>query len=250
MVPDLFRAQPVMGSYWTLEYELAFYALCLVAFKAGLLDRQYFAAFAVSLFLGAYVAGFAALVVLDSQRYGDLGVMSLNLGCLFLGALWRRFLDGRLDAFEKLVLAGALALFFFVTPAACAYAVLARGSDNPFFIQFPVSYGVGVALFVAMTSVLKVRWRPLAWIGVVSYSLYLLHPVVTYAMRYAFERGGPGATLPVGVQMIIAAILATGLAALAFQLVERPAIAYSHRITSRDRARAPQESVAAARAAP
>jgi peptidoglycan/LPS O-acetylase OafA/YrhL len=250
MVPDLFRAQAVMGSYWTLEYELAFYGLCLLAFKAGLLDRRYFAAFAVSLFLGAYVAGFAALVLLDAQRYGDLGVMSLNLGCLFLGALWRRALDGRLDRFEKLVLAGALSLFFVVTPAACAYAVLGHGSDNPFFVQFPVSYGVGVALFIAMTSVAKIRWRPLAWIGTVSYSLYLLHPVATYAMRYAFERGGPGAALPVGVQMLIAAALSTALAALAFHLVERPAIAYSHRITGRDRARAPPEGEAAAHAAP
>jgi peptidoglycan/LPS O-acetylase OafA/YrhL len=248
MVPDIFRAQPVMGSYWTLEYELAFYGLCLLAFKAGLLDRRYFAAFATALFLGAYVAGFAGLVVLDAQRYGDLGVMSLNLGCLFLGALWRRLLDARLNDFEKLVLVGALALFFIVTPAACAYAVLGHGSDNPFFVQFPVSYGVGVALFIAMTSTAKVRWRPLAWTGQVSYSLYLLHPVVTYGMRYAFERHAPGSALPVGVQMLIAAALSIALAALAFQLVERPAIACGRRITGRPRA--PAAGEAAAHAAP
>lgn len=248
MVPDLFGARLVMGSYWTLEYELAFYALCFVAFKAGLLDRRYFGAVAVALFLGVYVAGFAGLVVLDEQRYADIGVMSLNFGCLFLGALWRRFLDGRLDVFEKLVLAGALALFWIVTPAACAYAVFGHGSDNPFYVQFPVSYGVGVALFIAMTSVLKVRWRALAWVGTVSYSLYLLHPVVTYGMRYVFERGAPGAGLPTGVLMLIAAALSIALAAVAFYAIERPAIAYSHRVTSR--LRAGRGGEAAAHAAP
>jgi peptidoglycan/LPS O-acetylase OafA/YrhL len=50
--------------------------------------------------------------------------------------------------------------------------------------------------------------------------------------------------------MLIAAALSTALAALAFHLVERPAIAYSHRITGRDRARAPPEGEAAAHAAP
>jgi len=250
MVPDLLHAQPVMGSYWTLEYELAFYALCLVAFKAGLLDRRYFAALATAAFLGAYVAGFAALVVLDSQRYGDLGVVSLNLGCLFLGALWRRSLDGRLDLIEKVVLAGALALFWIVTPAACAYALYGHGSDNPFFVQFPVSYAVGVALFIAMTSFAKVTWRPLVWVGLVSYSLYLLHPVATYGMRFVFDHHGPGAGLPVGVQMLLAAALSTALAAAAFYAVERPAINFSHRITGRARKPVPGAAAFASAADP
>jgi peptidoglycan/LPS O-acetylase OafA/YrhL len=44
MIPARFGARPVMGSYWTLEYELGFYVLCLALFKAGLLDRRYAAA--------------------------------------------------------------------------------------------------------------------------------------------------------------------------------------------------------------
>jgi peptidoglycan/LPS O-acetylase OafA/YrhL len=246
MVPDLFRAQPVMGSYWTLEYELAFYGLCLLFFQAGLLDRRYLAALATAGFLGVYVAGFAGLVVTGRQHFADLGVISLNFGCLFLGALWRRAQDGRLNRVEKAVLAGALALCWVVTPAACAYARYGHGSDNPFFVQFPVSYGVGVALFVAMTSFAKVRWRPLAWVGLVSYSLYLLHPVVTYGMRFVFDHHGPGAGLPVAVQMLAAAGLSIALAAAAFYGVERPAIAFSHRITGRPRDRAPAGAALAA----
>jgi peptidoglycan/LPS O-acetylase OafA/YrhL len=250
MVPDLIGAQPVMGSYWTLEYELAFYGLCLLAFKTGLLDRRYLAAGVTAGLLGAYAVGFAAMVVTGRQHYADLGVISLNFSCLFLGALWRRALDGRLDLIEKLAVAAALALFWIVTPAACAYAIYGHGSDNPFYVQFPVSYGAGVALFIALTSFAKVRWRPLAWIGAVSYSLYLLHPVATYTMRYAFERHAPGTGLPVGTQMLIAVALSTALAAAAFYGLERPAIAWGRRFTDRPRDRAAAGATADAHAAP
>jgi peptidoglycan/LPS O-acetylase OafA/YrhL len=234
MVPDLFRVTHVIGLYWTLEYELAFYAMCLLLFKAGLLDRRYVTALATALFMGGYVLGFAALVLLQRQEYADLGTVSLNVGCLFLGALWRRAVDRRLDAFEMLILAGALALLWIVTPALCAAAIYLRDQgDNIFFVAFPTSYAVGVGLFLAMTSFAKVTWRPLAWIGLVSYSLYLLHPVVLYPMWFVFERGGPGAGWPVAVQMLIAAGLSLLLAAAAYYVVERPAIELARRLTGR-----------------
>lgn len=237
MVPGLLKATPVMGSYWTLEYELGFYVLCLALFKAGLLHRRYTAAIAVAGFLWLYLAGFAALVVLHRQAPGDWAEIALNFAALFLGALWRRRLDGRLDRLETLVLGAALALFWVATPLACAYVIFVRGSANPFFVRFPVSYAVGVALFIAMTSVAQVRWRPLAWVGLVSYSLYLLHPVALYAMTYGLQRWAPGAAAPVGVLMLVGAAASIGIAALAFYTVEKPAIALGHRLTRRTEAR-------------
>jgi peptidoglycan/LPS O-acetylase OafA/YrhL len=231
MIPDLLHVRPVLGLYWTLEYELGFYVLCLALFKAGLLHRRYAAAAATTLFLASYLAGFAALVVLHRQQPGDWGLVALNFAILFLGALWRRHLDGRLDRLERLVLAGALAVVLVVTPAACAYAIYGRGSHNGFFVSFPVAYAAGLALFIAMTSFARVRWRPLAWVGLISYSLYLLHPVVLYVMTYEIRARGPGAGLPVGVQMAIAAALSILLAAAAFYLVEKPAIDLGHRLT-------------------
>ena len=239
MIPDLLKAKPVMGSYWTLEYELGFYVLCLALFKAGVLHRRYTAAVATGVFLSLYVAGFAALVVLHRQAPGDWGEVALNFGALFLGALWRRRLDGQLGRSENLVLAAALAVFWVATPVACAYAIFGLGSSNAFFVRFPVSYAAGVALFLAMTSIVKVRWRPLAWVGLVSYSLYLLHPVALYAMTYGLRRWGPGAALPVGVLMLIGAALSIALAALAFYAVEKPAIELGHRLTRRSRAPQP-----------
>jgi peptidoglycan/LPS O-acetylase OafA/YrhL len=226
MIPDLFGARPVMASYWTLEYELAFYGLCLVLFKSGVLHARWTAAVSTAVCLALFMLGFALLVVLHRQRFGDLGTIALNFGCLFLGALWRRHLDGQLVGLERLILVGALAVVWVFTPAACAYAIFGRGSDNPFYVTFPVCYAAGVAVFVAMTSFAKVRWRPLAWVGLVSYSLYLLHPVVIYVMRFVFDHHGPGTGWPVGLQMLLAAALS-----IAFYLVERPSIDLGHRLT-------------------
>jgi peptidoglycan/LPS O-acetylase OafA/YrhL len=231
MIPELFGARPVMASYWTLEYELAFYGACLVLFKSGVLHARWTAAIATSVFLILFMLGFALLLIMHSQRFADLGTVALNFACLFVGAVWRRQIDGQLQGLERLALAGALAVFWVFTPAACAYAIFGHGSDNPFYVTFPASYAAGIAVFVAMTSFAKVRWRPLAWVGLVSYSLYLLHPVVIYVMRFIFDRHGPGADWPVGLQMLLAAALSIALAAAAFYLVERPGIVLARRFT-------------------
>jgi peptidoglycan/LPS O-acetylase OafA/YrhL len=223
----------VLGLYWTLEYELAFYALCFLLLKAGWLNRRGVMAGGVIVFLGGFVAGFAALVVLHRQLPGDLGVVSLNMGALFVGALWRQQVDGELKGLERLVLIGALGLIFAGIPLACAYAILIRHSAQPFFIQFPISYAAGFGIFLAMTSVAKVRWRGLAWLGLISYSLYLLHPVAIYGMTDAFAHGAPGAHWPVWAQMLVAAVISVALAAGAFHLIERPAIEIGRRLAAR-----------------
>jgi peptidoglycan/LPS O-acetylase OafA/YrhL len=94
-----------------------------------------------------------------------------------------------------------------------------------------------------MTSFAKIRWRPLAWIGLVSYSLYLLHPVVIYVMRFNFDHHGPGAGWPVGLQMLLAAGLSITLAAAAFYLVERPGIELARRLTRTQPAARPRRRI-------
>jgi peptidoglycan/LPS O-acetylase OafA/YrhL len=68
---------------------------------------------------------------------------------------------------------------------------------------------------------------PLRWLGKISYSLYLIHFVVLFAVLYAFR---PEVTL---LRLVIAVpILSIGAAALLYRFVEVPSIAWGHRASN------------------
>ena len=79
--------------------------------------------------------------------------------------------------------------------------------------------------------------RPLTWVGLVSYSLYLWHPAIAQKIVYTNldERFG---WFPVAVLVAIAAIAAAGVS---YYLVERPALRLGRRLAGRgpDDAREP-----------
>jgi peptidoglycan/LPS O-acetylase OafA/YrhL len=79
--------------------------------------------------------------------------------------------------------------------------------------------------------------RFLVWSGLVSYSLYLLHPLVVQVVWYAAGQDTWG--LPVPVRAAWGAALAAAVlvsAALAHRYVERPAQRLGRRLTARHRA--------------
>lgn len=69
------------------------------------------------------------------------------------------------------------------------------------------------------------NWRPIAFMGVLSYSLYLLHLAVVFAV----ERNLPGA--PPALQGALALGIAFVLAWVMYVLVEKPAARYRRRLT-------------------
>jgi peptidoglycan/LPS O-acetylase OafA/YrhL len=75
---------------------------------------------------------------------------------------------------------------------------------------------------------------PLRWLGKISYSLYLIHFVVLFAVLYAFR---PEITLLRLV--IVVPVLSIAAAALLYRFVEVPSIAWGHRASQRGDRRAP-----------
>lgn len=93
MVPELLGAQPAIGLYWTLAYELGFYALCLGLWSLGVLHRSWTM---LVLLLGAIAAAGLLLVgaiQLERAQLGTASLNCLNFGAMFAGACWRRWLD-------------------------------------------------------------------------------------------------------------------------------------------------------------
>lgn len=236
MLPEILGAKPVLGLYWTLAYELGFYALCLVLWRLGLLSRAW--TMLILLLASTALGGVLILgaVYLQRAELGGAALTVLCFGAMFAGTCWRAWLDGAMaDRLQRL--AGGLALlgWLVVLPLGCAAVYLVSGQQNTFFVRLPASYAGGLLIFLLLTTVVRINWRPLAWVGLVSYSLYLFHPVVLYPLFKLFE--GLGLRhVNLAPLTLLTFVLAIAFSAAVFYAVERPAIGLGRRLTHRPRA--------------
>lgn len=94
-------------------------------------------------------------------------------------------------------------------------------------MRVPASYGGALLAFLLLTTVVRVTWRPLAWIGLVSYSLYLFHPVVLYRLQHlavGWSDVALGVVLTTAFSILLAAVVYYG--------VERPCMALGRRLST------------------
>ncbi|KQQ05632.1 MULTISPECIES: acyltransferase family protein [unclassified Rathayibacter] len=183
MVQRLLLVPDVNGAFWTLAIEMQFYLivlLLLVVTRCRISDRL------VRVLVGAWlglaaVAAFAAHVLAGGVDVASAPVavrILANVTLAEYGPLFcfgmLLFLARRRGRFEPLAV-----------PAGLVAAVSASLLHD--WTHGAVVLGI-CALFAAValrdrTAVL--RWAPLLWLGRISYSLYILHVVVGYAILAA-----------------------------------------------------------------
>ena len=209
MLQRILGAEDLDGSYWTLEVELFFYAQMLVWFWLGLLGRI---RWIVGLWL---VSAFAYAQTLAHHAHFSYTLSELlilrhipffALGVLFY-RLWTRPEAWRGDG---LLIAAAL-------------AVIGTSMQAPYFYAALVCTGI-FALFVA-GGLGWLRMRPLAFLGGISYTLYLLHQAIGFAVIHRLEHAGMPGPLAVLSTTLLAIVVAWALS----RAVERPAMAWLRR---------------------
>jgi peptidoglycan/LPS O-acetylase OafA/YrhL len=238
MVPDLFGQSPVMGLYWTLGTELTFYFACWLIWRLGRLEDPRFLAWLV---IGLSLAWFAVkgakeMGAIDNDISAAWKNLPRHLGIMFWGAYFRIVYDetkGFREAVrrhQKVWTLAGLTLVILAVGGARQFRFLIHPTHNWFS-----PYVVAPIIFCLWVVWLRVRNPALAWLGRISYSIYLFHHVVMIPIA-GWVAGNNGAAFrgwPVVCYLFSTLIITIAVSAAVYYAVELPAIRLGKRLAGR-----------------
>jgi peptidoglycan/LPS O-acetylase OafA/YrhL len=233
MLPTLLGFDPLSGVYWTLETELVFYLAAVLAYKAG----QLFKPVVLFWIIFALIVTFAAVMfgVVPAPHLLSWKSLPLNLSFMFWGALFHAIVvNPELEAHRErgkylLVISAAVIL----SPSFYTF-IRFFSSHSPDDFRWAVSYPAAVLAFV-LVFFAKGRWtRWVSGLGVISYSMYLLHPIAI-AMVTTFlashEINVHLASLPILTAVTIGVTVAFSI--MSYFLLEKPCIFFGRKLTAK-----------------
>ncbi|MER8941371.1 acyltransferase [Mesorhizobium sp. M0915] len=192
----------VDGVFWSLAVEVKFYALVFLCFLV--LGKRYWLGL-----LGLSIL--AWLVSLVAFKIGTYVLIAPYLPLFLVGmAVWLgRFEDRATDAW--IVASVALVLYvlnarFFETDHASQIAV------HTFIVS------VSGAMILLLIFAPNLRMGPLAWVGRISYSLYLIHQFLGITIIRILKVAGANDFTAIGTAVVVC----VALAALSYRYVEGP----------------------------
>ncbi|WP_263729298.1 acyltransferase family protein [Cellulomonas sp. SG140] len=225
MVPGLALATGVQapgdGIVWTLIIELVFYGICLIAYRR--LARGWVAPAAVA--VGCVLVQLlvpAPHVIAGSAAGGATYILLLALPFLpvmLIGAV--------LSGARRAAVGRGVAWLVVVLLAATHLLLLSTSHVLPTTVGYRLTFLGAIGLFCALV-VLGDTWRPnrtLGRLADVSYPLYVVHPVLGYALISVLVHHGT----PAGLAVLAATVVVLGAAWLLHVTVEVP----THRLGRR-----------------
>jgi peptidoglycan/LPS O-acetylase OafA/YrhL len=238
MLPDVLRQPPVMGLYWTLGTELTFYFSCWLIWRVRRLeDPRTVAVLVVALslvWLG--IKGAKQMGGINDDISAAWKNLPRHLGIMFWGAYFRIVYDETKGFRESIRRNRKIWMLVALT-----VVIVAVGGARQFrFLIHPnrtwfSAYVVAPVLFSLWVVWLRVRNPFVAWLGRISYSIYLFHLVVMIplAVWVAAESHGAWRGWPVVVYLIPALLLTIVVSAIVYYSVELPAINLGKRLAGR-----------------
>jgi peptidoglycan/LPS O-acetylase OafA/YrhL len=206
MAPTFFGELEIDMPYWTLTYELVFYVFMAVVMALGLLRSTEW-----------------------------IGLAGIAISCVFIATL-----DVRLHHRSAIVLLVYYSSFFLIgiclyhihqrTARPITYVVLAvaiaatamgggeRSFHTPGSIYLPLTMALTLFVWFAGEHGHLIAWRPLIFLGRISYPLYLVHVAVGFQIiRLGVERGWSTVT-----GIALATVVCLAVATLLHYAVELP----------------------------
>lgn len=216
--------------YWTLAIELLFYVGCTILFAMGLLNRRFTA---VAIVIAAALVGTAAALLVESRTVSSLMEVGLNLSAMFLGKVIRDTVIGGKLRWPHVAVCTVLYAIFAITLAERRFGGVYQ--ENFFY-----SYSIGAAyvcaalVFIAFAAFgERLAWRPMAFVGTISYSVYLMSPfVIVWIHRLVWLGDGP---LGWAAFAALVAALSILVSWSTYAFVEKPSISFGQRFRSKRR---------------
>jgi peptidoglycan/LPS O-acetylase OafA/YrhL len=185
MLAPLFDVRPVDGAYWSLVPELFFYAWAALSW---ILLKDRFA-------IGLVLVGVIGQVVSPFKDFlGDIFLADYMPIFLFGVALWTA-ISGSWRS-TCLVGSAALCLYFW------RYG-LAPETYRPSLVDHVIILGGAAFLSVLLLCFKRARWGPLAWIGRISFSFYLIHQALGVTLIRTLKTAGASDFAAVGITLMV-----------------------------------------------
>ncbi|GAA3107991.1 acyltransferase family protein [Streptosporangium carneum] len=268
MLQNLLHMPNLINVLWTLSYEMAFYLLLTSMFTLGVNRRSVLGAlgFAAVAVVGAGALPTALLSAGGAERMLTVTVLVITLLAAGLAAVlkgsrvlrqagavviagtvlalltvnqsypgpWQglvimavMFAGTALRRAEQREIRWRQAGWVFLVPLAGVWLARGESGVQTAMVAAWVTFAVGMALRRRKVP------RVLAWLGLVSYSTYLLHPLLLESVQRFWPEP---LRVPLGLRLVILACvvgLLLGLSALTWRFVETPAQRLGKRLASR-----------------
>lgn len=220
---ELLGYREILPNFWTLCYEVQFYITLVGVLVLGESLARRYGPRTRQAFLG---------LVFGALFLASLGIHNGWLPSAPRGVALERWSEFFVGALAWWAVAGTVGWPLLVA-AWLGNALLAHRADSP--IEVSIVLGVSMLCVVSATAPRFDRvfgWRPVQFLGAISYSLYLLHPCIGWRV-VSLSQHFAGASLPpiLGVATWLAAVGGAILLATAgWHFVERPSQALGRRI--------------------
>ncbi|NQE63151.1 acyltransferase [Caulobacter sp. RHG1] len=224
-------ARNVLEPYWTLFVELLFYAICAGAFLVRLNKKHQPVLFVV--IFSAVIVSLTLPVFLFSRSPGgamyNLSTFASYLMIMFAGMFIR------MDEMEKYRGRYSIIIVAAIAIAMAAYTWLRLQGDfnkllSPASVLISTSLGLLIFLFRRKLAPL-LSSRILVSVGVVSYGIYLFHPIVLHVAAKTLPHGGGVAQFVIFIAVVLVGTFV--VSELGYRAVEKPAIALGQRLRRR-----------------
>jgi peptidoglycan/LPS O-acetylase OafA/YrhL len=233
MLEDFVGIPEIMGQYWTLSLELLFYFSCVILFAMHRLN-SFKAMLLVMLFFILFRELIGHLPLFNKGAFGKVTSFRY-LDFMFFGLLYRKWLlnGDKMAGWQSIaVMAVAFLTFGAVADARTFMSGIYFDASGNFALKTQLTQLSAIAFFVFFTRFYRPSNVAGTFIGKISYSVYLFHPVIFYPLYSHWFQSSDLRVHP-HIFIVAATTLTIVAAYLTYQLIERPCVDIGRRLSAR-----------------